>query len=107
MKAIELKANFKPLQKALKQVALLAMLPQTPPKFIAQLLHIFSRALIEGNCFSNHLCSVNSYATRGTRESWVVFNPSKRLNELVAAMRAANRKRGIVRKRRLSHCLTP
>jgi hypothetical protein len=107
MKTIELKADFKPLKRAIYKALSLAQSPHLAIKLRCSVFRLFSQTIDKGDCFSNRLCSINSYATRGTGESWLIFNPSKRLNELMATLRTANCKRGIVRKRRFGHCLAP
>jgi hypothetical protein len=101
MKTIELKANIKPLMRALNQVSLLMESPKMPPKLIANAFNLLSCGL-DAN---NRLCSVYTLPTRRATEFWLVFEPSKRLIKLIATMRAFNGS-----KRKLkgnSHCLAP
>jgi hypothetical protein len=107
MKATALKADFKPLEKTIKRILFLAESPHLPIKIRRSVFKMFSQGIIKGCCFSNRLCSINSYATRGTGESWLVFNPSKRLSKLMATLVALDSKSRIARKRRFGHYSTP
>jgi hypothetical protein len=107
MKTTELKADFKPLKRVISQALLLIESPRTPPKLSMSVFKLILQSLFEGDCFSNHLCSIKCVTTRGTGELWLVFNPSKRLSELVATLRATKFETRIARKRRFGHCLAP
>ena len=107
MKTTELKADFKPLKQAIYEALSLAQSPHLTIKLRRSVFNMLSQSIIEGSCFSNHLCSIKRMATRGAGEYRLVFEPSKRLSELVATLVALDSKSRITRKSRFGHCLTP
>ena len=82
MKAIRLKANFKPLKQAVSQVLLFGKSfrrPSRPPKNI---LDLVSKLFDKRGRLGNKFCSIKSVPTRGTGELRVVFEPPSNLVNL-------------------------
>jgi hypothetical protein len=102
MKIIEIKGDFRPLKRAIRQILLFGK--SKPPKNI---LNLFLKFFDKRGCLRNKLCSIKNLPTRRGRagELWVSVEPSAQLGKLVATIRAYNRKRK--GGKHDFHCLAP